>query len=85
VVSWFELWNIKNNEGKTQVIYLSRRRRMSWNYLQLNGRNIPFVNSVKYLGDIFYRRMTWRLHIDKTAAKALGIYIRTYPIFKVRF
>jgi hypothetical protein len=26
--------------------------------------------------------MTWRLHIEKTAAKALGTYIRTYSIFK---
>jgi hypothetical protein len=50
--------------------------------LQLNGRNIPFVNSVKYLGVIFDRRMTWRLHIEKIAAKALGTYIRTYFIFK---
>jgi hypothetical protein len=26
--------------------------------------------------------MTWRPHIEKTAAKALGTYIRTYSIFK---
>jgi hypothetical protein len=26
--------------------------------------------------------MTWRLHIEETAAKALGTYIRTYSIFK---
>jgi hypothetical protein len=49
--------------------------------LQLNGRNIPLVNSVKYLGVIFDRRKIWRLHIEKTAAKALGTYIRTYSIF----
>jgi hypothetical protein len=50
--------------------------------LQLNGRNIPFVNIVQYLGVIFDRRMTWRLHIEKIAAKALGTYIRIYSIFK---
>jgi hypothetical protein len=50
--------------------------------LQLNGRNIPFVNSAKYLGVIFDRRMTWRPHIEKIAAKALGTYIRKYSIFK---
>jgi hypothetical protein len=70
------------NEGKTQAIYFSRRRRMPEDDLQLNGRNIPFVNSVKYLGAIFDRKMTWRLHIEKTAAKALGTYIRTYSIFE---
>jgi hypothetical protein len=50
--------------------------------LKLNERNIPFVNSVKYLGVIFVRRMTWRLHIEKIAAKAMGTYIRTYSVFK---
>jgi hypothetical protein len=49
---------------------------------QLNGRNIPYENSVKYLGVTFDRRMAWRLHIEKTAAKAWGTYIRTYSIFK---
>jgi hypothetical protein len=45
---------------------------MLGNDLQLNGRNIPFINSVKYLDVIFDRRMTWGLHIEKTAAKAFG-------------
>jgi hypothetical protein len=80
--SWCQHWNIKINEGKTQTIYFSRRRRLPEDDLQLNGRNIPFVNSVKYLGVTFDRRMTWRLHIEKTAAKALCTYVRTYSIFK---
>jgi hypothetical protein len=58
-----------------QAIYFSKRRRMLGDELQLNGRNIPFVNSVKYLGVIFDTRMTWRLHIENPAAKALGTYI----------
>jgi hypothetical protein len=28
--------------------------------------------------------MTWRLHIEATAAKALGTYIRAYSIFKIK-
>jgi hypothetical protein len=83
VGSWFQRWNIRINEGKTKAIYFSKRRRMPGDDLQLNGRNIPFVNSAKYLGVIFDRRMTWRLHIEKTAAKDLGTYIRTYSIFKI--
>jgi hypothetical protein len=80
--SWCQHWNIKINEGKTQAIYFSRRLRLPEDDFQLNGRNIPFVNSVKYLGVTFDRRMAWRLHIEKTAAKALGTFIRTYSIFK---
>jgi hypothetical protein len=82
VGSLCQRWNIKINDGKNQAIYFSKRRRIPGDKLQLNGRNIPFVNSVKYLGVIFDRRMTWRLHIEKIAAKALGTYIRTYSKFK---
>jgi hypothetical protein len=81
VGSWCQRWNIKINEEKTRAIYFSKRRRMPWDDLQLNGRNFPFVNSVKYLGVIF-DRMTWRLHIEMLVAMALGTYIRTYSIFK---
>jgi hypothetical protein len=74
-LSWRKL---RSSEGKTQAIYFSRRRRMPKEDLQLNGRNIPFLNSAKYLGVIFDRRLTWRLHIEKT----LGTYITTYSIFQ---
>jgi hypothetical protein len=82
VGSWCQRWNMKINEGKTRAMYFSKRRRMLGDDLQLNGQNIPFVNSVKYLGVIFDRRMTWRLHIEKIAAKALGTCIGTYSIFR---
>jgi hypothetical protein len=77
-------WNIKINKRKFQAIYFYKRRRMLGDDLQLNGRNIPFVNGVKYLGVISDRMMTWRLHIENTAAKVLGTYIRTHSIFKCK-
>jgi hypothetical protein len=80
--SWCQHWNIKINEGKTQAICFSRRRRLPEDDLHLNGRNIPFVNSAKYLGVTFERKMTRRPHIEETAAKALGTYIKIYSIFK---
>jgi hypothetical protein len=48
----------------------------------MNGRNIPFVNHVKYLGGIFDVRITWRLHIGMTEAKAFRTFIRIYSLFK---
>jgi hypothetical protein len=78
VVSWCQRWNIKINEGKSQAIYFSRRRRMPRDDLQMNGLNIPFVNSAEYLGVIFDRRLTWRLYIEGTSAKVLAL----YSIFK---
>jgi hypothetical protein len=51
--------------------------------LTLNGRNIPFVNSVKYLGVIFDKRMmTWRLHIEMIEAKAFRTFNRIYSLIK---
>jgi hypothetical protein len=82
VKSWCERWNIKINEGKTQEINFSRRLRVPQNVLQLNGQNFPFVYNVKCLGVIFDKRKTWRLHIERTVAKALGMYIRTYSLLK---
>jgi hypothetical protein len=50
---------------------------------QLNGRGIPFVNNVTCLGVVaVHRRMTWRHHIERSAAKTLRTYVRTYSPFK---
>jgi hypothetical protein len=52
IETWCDRWNIKINEDKTQAIYFSHRRGQPEPLLTLNGRNIPFVNNVKYLGVI---------------------------------
>jgi hypothetical protein len=51
--------------------------------LQLNGRDILFIINSTYFGITFDTRMTCRHHIESTAAKALGMYIRTYSLFKI--
>jgi hypothetical protein len=53
-------------------IYFPRRHRILEDVLQLNRRDIPFVNNVAYLGVTFYGRMIWRLHIERTVAKAFA-------------
>jgi hypothetical protein len=52
-------------------------------FLTLNGRNIPFVNNVKYLGVIFDKRITWRLHIERIEAKAFLTFLRLYSLFEI--
>jgi hypothetical protein len=59
---WCERWNIKINEDKTQWVYFSCSRRLPESYLILNGINIPFFNSAKYLGVILDKKITSRLH-----------------------
>jgi hypothetical protein len=72
--TWCERWNIKINEEKTQAIYFSHSRRPPVSHLKLNERNIPFVNSAKYLGVIFNKKVTWRLHINDRSQGLQNIY-----------
>jgi hypothetical protein len=63
VETWFERWNIKINEDKTRAVFLSHRHGPPEAHLTLKGRSIPFVvKRVVYLGAIFDKRITWRLH-----------------------
>jgi hypothetical protein len=83
--TWCELWIMKINKDKTQGIYFSRGRRPPESHLTLNGQNIPFVYSVKYeyLGVIFNKKVTWRLHIEMIKAKAFRTIIRIHFLFKI--
>jgi hypothetical protein len=82
MAAWCECWNIQINEDKTPATYFSHWNRPPDSLLTLNGRNIPFVNSVKYLGVIFDKRITWRLHIKRIKPKALRTFIRIYSLFE---
>jgi hypothetical protein len=73
---------LEEMQSLTQAIYFSRRFRPPEAHLTLNGRNILFVNHVKYLGVIFDKRITWRQHIEMTEAKAFRTFIRIYSLFK---
>jgi hypothetical protein len=46
-----------------------------------NESPVP-TDSRTQMSVIFDRRMTWRLHVETTVAKAFGTYIRPYSIFK---
>jgi hypothetical protein len=50
--------------------------------LTLIGRNILSANHVKYLGVIFDKRITWRLHIGMTEAKVFRTFIGIYSLLK---
>jgi hypothetical protein len=82
MAAWCKCWNIKINEDKTWATYFTQRNRPPDSLLTLNGRNSPFVNSVKYLVVLFDKRMTWTLHIQMIEAKALRTFILIYSLFK---
>jgi hypothetical protein len=70
--------NIKINEDKIKVVYFSHTIRPREAHLTLNGWTVPFLNHKIYLGAIFDKRFTWRLHIEMIEAKAFRIFIRVY-------
>jgi hypothetical protein len=72
----------KLNEDKAQAIYFSHRLKPLEAHLTLKGRNISFVNHVKYHGVIFDKRITWILYIEMFEAKAFRTCIRAYSVFK---
>jgi hypothetical protein len=43
---------------------------------------VPFVNHIKYLGVIFDKRITWRLHSEMIEAKAFRTFITIYSLLK---
>jgi hypothetical protein len=79
---WCENCNIKINEEKTRAIYFSHRIRQPEFLLTLNGRDIPFVNSIKYIGVIFDKKITWRLHKEMIEAKTFRTFIRIHSQFE---
>jgi hypothetical protein len=40
------------------------------------------ISRVKYLGVIFDKRITWRLHLEMIEAKAFRTFIRIYSLLK---
>jgi hypothetical protein len=48
----------------------------------LNGRNIPFVNTVKYVGVILGKKVTWRIHTEMIEVKTFRTFIRIYYLFE---
>jgi hypothetical protein len=79
--TWCERWNINIYQDKTQGIYFSRSRLPPESHLTLNGRNISFLNSAKYLGVIFDKKMAWRLRVEMIEAKVFRTFIRIYFLF----
>jgi hypothetical protein len=77
--AWCQRWDIKINEDKTKAIYASHSLRPPEAHLTLYGRNIPFVNYVKYLG-VTFEKIKWRLCIEMNEEGLQNIYYNSLPL-----
>jgi hypothetical protein len=81
IETWYERWNVKINEDKTQAIYFSHTIRPTDAHLTLSDWNIS-TNHVKFLGVLCNERITWRLQIEMIEAGACRTFIGMYMYFQ---
>jgi hypothetical protein len=65
---------------KLKAVHFSHILRPPDALLMLNGWNITFFNHVKCFGVMFDKRITWRLPIKMTEAKAPRTLIRNFSL-----
>ena len=64
LVLWGESCNLRFNPEKTVMVGFTRSWRHQFTQpVTINGRPLKFVDTVKYLGLLLDKRMTWRPHI----------------------
>ena len=64
IQSWLQKWKIKVNETKSSHITFTLRKD-NCPAISINQTVLPQVESVKYLGLHFDRRLNWKVHITK--------------------
>ena len=71
---WCDNNGLKLSAIKTQVIIFSRKYNISLpRPIRLQGLDIAFCNTVKYLGIHLDSRLNWHDHVHKTAKKCINI------------
>ena len=83
LVQWGETCNLHFNPEKTVAVGFTRctRKRFS-DRLHINGREISYSDSVRYLGVIFDAKLRWTTHIDDKIAKGKRLLYKMSNIAK---
>jgi len=68
IAEWAADNKIQFNEGKSKVMLMSRRKRKEIT-IYLNNKPILQVQSLKYLGIIFDKKLTFKEHTDYITTK----------------
>lgn len=83
VRKYFTKWKIKINEEKTQAIifpYNKSPKRIPNIPLNISGADIPLQKSIKYLGIILDKNLTFKDHILHTSDKAIKCGRALFPL-----
>lgn len=80
---YFNKWKIKINQDKTQATifpFNKSPKRIPRTSLNIQGSEIPLLDSVKYLGVIFDKKLTFKQHVLQSCDKALKCGRALYPL-----
>jgi hypothetical protein len=62
IAIWTKKWRIKLNESKSVHIDFTNRR-ITQRPIYINGTQIPYANTAKYLGMTLNTKLQWQEHI----------------------
>lgn len=86
--NFYNKWKIKLNADKFQAIFFSRKRKSCYlpsnQFIQINGIDIAWENSVKYLGIHLDTKLTFNHHINCTIKKVNIAIKLLYPFINRR-
>lgn len=82
VSDWMKDWKIAINEEKIQAICFDKKHRAPTRTLQVNGQQIPWKRTAKYLGMTFDPRLTWETHTNNIKKIGTIAMIRLYSMLK---
>jgi len=80
IQKWGDKWKIKLNPQKSTAVLFTNRRPKTPGNLKLYGNNIPWSPSIKYLGVILDRKLTWNPHITSKLQQGYQRLKILYPL-----
>ncbi|GFW03121.1 RNA-directed DNA polymerase from mobile element jockey [Trichonephila clavipes] len=60
---WFSKWKIALNVAKTEAVFFTRKRSLTYPKIYLHNEQIPWSQHTKYLGVILDKKLTFKQHI----------------------
>ena len=70
---WAKAHSLSFNTEKSKVMIFTRKNKYKKPKLYLSGRELEYVNEIKYLGVIIDQKLSWKQHIESQIKKATNV------------